>query len=145
MAGTFNDVIEELENNLLSYAPLNNFCSGKWSRSLTVQTSYVNRVEIPLNHLPIIVITRPSVEKSFLINTRDGKHIVRLYCGFHQSERDKALQELVGFEENIDDALTKSIFEKVMSLHPQASVNDEGKNHPNYFIVMDLLIQHRRL
>lgn len=143
---TFIDVINELVTTLQNDTALSSFSQTKWGKSLTVKKIFKERTEINTRDLPIILITRPSLEKSFLTGARDGAHTVRLYCGFHQNDRRRALEEFIEFEEKIDDALLNSqALESItLTINPLASANDEGKYHPVYFMVMDVEIRHRR-
>lgn len=138
----YNNIVTTLQNN----SALSTFCNDKWGKALTVKKVYKKRIEINLDELPIILVTRPSVEKEFLIGARDADHIVRLYCGFNQADREKAQEEIVEFEEKIDDALMVDHTRDgtATNTNPKSSVNDEGENHPSYFILMDVAIKHRR-
>lgn len=147
---SFIDVINKLKagnNSLPENTALQNFCVSKWKNELTVIDVFKSRAEINMKELPIIMITRPSVKKSFQTNiTRDTNNIVRLYCLFYQTDKTKALAELIEFEELIDDALTTPEPETLgaLNINPLESVNDEGIYHPNYAILMDVEIKHRR-
>lgn len=143
---TFNDAIANLVTTLEGDSALSSFCNTKWGASLTVLRLYKNRTEIQISDLPIALVTRPEVDKNFLIGARDGKHRVRIYFGFLQEDRLKAQEELIEVEELIDDALLVDHTRggKAIDTTPEASANDEGSYHPVYFMVMDVLIKHRR-
>lgn len=143
---SFTTVIDNIVTTLQNDSALSAFCVAKWGKALTVKKVYKKRVEINLNELPIILVTRPSVEKEFLIGARDADHIVRLYAGFHQTDREKAQEEVIEFEEKIDDALLVDHTRggTATNTNPKSSVNDEGENHPAYFMAMDVAIKHRR-
>lgn len=145
---SFKTVLSRLATNtFLDYAALTTFVSTKWQgRSLTVKKSYKKRVEIHSKNLPQIIITRPSVAKSFRTGVRDSLNIVRLYAGFYQPDHKKGLEELIEFEELIDDAIRNdtTLDSICLSVNPLESANDEGKNYPNFFLVMDIEIGHRR-
>ncbi len=138
----YNNIITTLQND----SALSTFCNTKWGKALTVLKVFKQRVEINLADLPIIIVTRPSVDKEFLVNARDADHIVRLCAGFHQTDREKAMEEMIEFEEKIDDALMADHTRggNAKDTNPKASVNDEGEFHPVYFMVMDVGIKHRR-
>lgn len=147
--GSFVDVINNIATTLQQDAALSSFCQSKWGRSLSVKKIFKERTEIGLNDLPSILITRPSTEKSFRIlgfNIRDWSNTVRLYCGFHQQDKLKALEELIEFEEKIDDALLFDSTRGGLALRtdPKTSVNDEGIYYPTYFLAMDVEIISRR-
>lgn len=143
---TFNDVIANLVTTLEGDSALSTFCTNKWGASLTVPRLYKNRTEIQVSELPVALITRPEVKKNFLIGARDAEHRVRIYLGFRQEDKLKAQEELIEVEELIDDALLADHTRggKAIDTMPEASANDEGSFHPVYFLVMDVLIKHRR-
>jgi len=143
---TFNDAIANLVTTIEGDSALSAFCLSKWGKALTVLRVYKNRTEIQLSELPIALITRPEVNKKFLIGAREGEHRVRIYFGFQQDDRLKAQEELIEAEELIDDALLVDHTRggKAIDTTPEASANDEGSFHPVYFMVMDVLIKHRR-
>lgn len=143
---TFTKVIDNLIDTLKDNNALSSFVTEKWGKPLTVRKVFRNRIDISTEALPIIFVTRPSVKKDFTLSTRDGDHIVRLYCGFYQDDTSKALDEMVEFEEKIDDALLvdETRGGNAIDTVPEASDNDEGKFHPTYFMVMHMLIKHRR-
>lgn len=147
MNDSFITAIDNLASTLQNDAALTSFCKTKWGRSLTVKKIFKKRAELSIQNLPKILITRPTVEKSYLINTaRESKNTVRLYCIFYQSDPRRALNELIEFEEKIDDAITTPEPGTLgaISINSKASVNDEGEWHPVYAIVMDVEIKHRR-
>jgi hypothetical protein len=144
---TFNDAIDQLVSILLADANLKAFCREKWGKSLKVETVFKSRVEINQSDLPIILITRPETEKSYLVsNVRDSKHTIRLYCGFYQTSKEKGMEELIEFEEKIDDAMYDkyTLNNTCLNTTSQRSANDEGIYYPVYFMVMEVEILHRR-
>jgi len=143
---SFTAVTDDIKITLESDAALNAFCTSRWGRSLTVKKAFRQRTEINMSEFPIALITRPEVEKRFLIGARDATHTVRIYVGFKQTDPEAAQDDLVVLEELIDDALLADHTRggTAMSTDPQASANDEGLNHPIYFMVMDVEIEHRR-
>lgn len=138
----YNNIITTLQND----SALAAFCDAKWGKMLTVLKVFKKRVEVNLADLPVILVTRPNIDKEFLINARDADNIVRLYAGFHQTDREKAMEEMIEFEEKIDDALMVDHTRggNAKSTNPKTSANDEGEFHPVYFMVMDVAIKHRR-
>jgi len=144
---SFTTVIDNIVTTLQNDAPLDAFCKSKWGKPISVKKIFKKRAELSIQNLPKILITRPLTEKSFLINTsRESKNTVRLYCIFYQTDKRKALNELIEFEEKIDDAILMQSSETLgaISINPKGSENDEGEWHPVYAIVMDVEIQHRR-
>ena len=147
MTNTFTNIIDNLKTTLTNDVALNAYATAKWGKVVTARTEYRHRPEIQNSELPIILITRPAVKKEFLINVRETLSTVRLYCGFYETDKDKAQEEIVQFEELIDDAIlvdwTRGGY--AIMTNPVASENDEGIYHPSYFIVMDIEIRFRRL
>ncbi|MDH4100603.1 MAG: hypothetical protein OEV28_08505 [Nitrospirota bacterium] len=139
--------LDKLVALIANNSALQAFCKAKWRNPLTVKKTYKRREELHLSQLPIIMITRPSVKKSFLTGARDGTHTLMLYCGFPQENPNKIQNEFVEFEEKIDDALLSVHPESIgfKSIAPVSSVNDEGKYKPACFIVMEVEVQHRRM
>jgi len=144
---SFKDVVNNLVTTLQNDSDMSTFCKAKWNKNLSVKKVFKERNEINYNDLPIILITRPSIEKSFRIGgDRENKNIVRLYCGFLQNDKRQALDEFIEFEEIIDDVLLKDSMRGNYALDtdPVSSINDEGKYHPIYFMVMDVeILQYR--
>jgi len=143
---TFKSVLENIQTTLREDSALIAFCTSKWNKSLKVESVYAERTEIQLSDLPIVLITRPSVEKVFKTRVRDSVHTVRLYCGFQQKDKLEAMSDLIELEELIDDALLKDHTRggNAMDTNPGESINDEGKYHPVYFLAMNITVNHRR-
>lgn len=140
---SFTAVITNIVTTLQNDAALTSFCMEKWGKALTIQREFKRRAELNLENLPIIFITRPSVERVFLMGeARELRHTVRLYCGFHQSDKTMAIDESVEFEERIVEALLLDITRggNAIDTDPQTSINDEGEYHPIYFMILDLII-----
>lgn len=143
---SFIKVVDNLVDTLKDNNALSAFVLDKWGKPLTVNKVFKHKIEISTEALPIIFITRPSVKKGFTFPTREGDHIVNLYCGFYQNDALKALDEMIEFEEKIDDALLvdETRGGNALDTVPGESNNDEGQFHPTYFMVMHVLIKHRR-
>lgn len=143
---SFTAIISNIVTTLQNDADIASFCTTKWGKALTVMKVYKRRIEISAEDLPIVLITRPQADKKSLIGARDVDNTVRLYAGFQQDDREKALDEIIEFEEKIDDALLVDHTRggNAINTDSKASVNDEGEFHPVYFIAMDVLVKHRR-
>ena len=144
---SFNDAIAQLVSILQNDAGLSTFCTDKWGKAHTVGKRFRRRSEINATEYPLIFITRPDVKKAYrLSGGQENENTVRLYCGFQQDDREKVLDEVVEFEEKINDVLcaNQRLNETAKEVHPEDSVNDEALYHPSYFIVMDVRIVHRR-
>ncbi len=107
---------------------------------------FKQRVEVSISELPIVLITRPqrSTEEG-LARRKDNEHTVRLYAGFHNTDRETALDNLLYYEEYIDAAVTADPERggTAASTEFVTSQNDEGLFHPVYFTVIELRIQKR--
>lgn len=146
---SFKDVINNIVYLLQNDVALQNFSKTRWqtTKSLTVSKAFKKRIFINLRDLPLILITMPFIEKSFLINTnRNSTHTIRLYCGFIQNNPKRALEDFIEFEELIDDALLFYEPEQLgaLNLIPKSSENDEGLYHPVYFLTLDVEVKFRR-
>lgn len=143
------DIINNLKTTLETNASIASFCSTKWGKTLTVKKVLKKRTEITLDEFPIILITRPSVgKKSPCLGTklRRTDQTIHLYCGFMQDDQTKSLDEIIEFEELLDDVLMLDPKRggTATSSKLENSVNDEGMFHPVYFFVMDVVIEYQR-
>jgi hypothetical protein len=115
------------------------FCRDHWGKELQAKFIYKKRASISMSEdLPIVMITRPGVDKNLQTIGADPiviekNHTVRFYCGFYQEDPVKAPVELLQFEELIESVLVSQ------GLIPGPSNNDEGLLHPVYFIVSDYM------
>lgn len=147
---SFNAILDRLKSDLAANSDIAAYCEEKWGRPLTVRRVFRNRTEIALAELPIILITAPQkVPGRFMNDLMESVHTVRLYCGFQQPDREKAQEELAGFEEAVEDAILSykknAIFPTgVEDIRPGESVNDEGRRPPVYFFVKDVEIDFIR-
>lgn len=146
---SFLATIDGLVNALKTDAALSAFCSTNFAgRSLIISKTFKKRVEISSNDLPTIILTRPSVTKTFLNNNvLHSLHTVLLYAGFWKKDYRATFDLVTQFEEAIEDALWRVAPESIgaMSIVPKNSVNDEGMFAPIYFLTMEVEIQHRRI
>lgn len=135
---TFITVIDNTVTTLQNDSALTAFCSEKWGKTLTVQKEFRQRTEISLNQCPIIIITRPSVERIWLVGgAKELRHTVALYCGFYQDDRSKTLDESIEYEEKIIDALLADPMrdDNAIDTDPQASVYSEGENNAHFIAI----------
>ena len=144
---SFTLTTDNIRTTLEGDSALDSFCLSKWGKSLTVRKEFRNRAEVPTSDLPLIMITRPGTGRTDIIQGREWEHAVRLYCGFHQPDRTKAQDELVAFEELIEDALIADTMRggTAIDTDPESTANDEGLYHPVYFMVMELKIIAERM
>ena len=140
----FNDIIDDLVTALRSNTALNNFCKEKWGRIPIVKKMFKFRTEIQISDLPLIFVTRPDKKSQDVAIGGDREHenTVRLYCGFHQLNRDVGQEEMIEFEELTDDAvlLDRKRNNLAFDTNVTTTVTDEGYFHPVYFVVKDVLI-----
>lgn len=141
---SFIAVIDQVVSALQNNAALASFCQSKWGRGLTVRKEFRKRTEINLVELPILLLTRPQVGKTPEVSgAKVPLHTVRLYMGFHQTDKTKALDEMVEFEELVDAAVMSAYRhdDQTVKMHPVQSINDEGEFHPVYSIVAEFGIR----
>lgn len=141
--GSFVDVINNLVNTLQSDSTLDTFCREEWGKSLTIKKVFKKREEVGLTEFPLVMITRPQVSVEQENNIAyERKNTIRLYVGFHQPNREAALDEIIELEEMIEKALVQdmSVGGTVDMIIPGSSVNDEGYFHPVYFIAKEFEI-----
>lgn len=147
---SFNDTLDSLKETFCVSASLDAFSQTKWARSVTVKRVFRNRTEIAVSELPIILITAPQkIPGRFMNDLMDSQHGVLLYCGFHQPDREKAQEELIEFEELVEDAIltyrkTHRFPTGVDDIRPGEAANDEGRKPPVYFFVKHVEIDFTR-
>lgn len=152
MTTSFNTALDRLAELLAADTTIQAFALASWQKKITVKRKFRNRTQIHASELPLIMITRPEVEKESRISGgRDNVNTVRLYILFNQDDPEKAQSEVVRIEELVDDFLDQNYRIKdaagmplVKNIKPGGSANDEGMFHPGYGIVMDTDIQQYR-
>jgi len=140
---SFTEVTDAIASALKDDAGLTELCTARWRRAQTVRKSLKLREEVSLTELPIIMITVPAMEVTrYPGGDFDRQYTIRLYCGFQQKAREKAVDELIEYEEKIEQALLNSAALKalVTDLITASSANDEGFNHPAYFLVKEFQV-----
>jgi len=145
---SFIEVVNDLVSALQANTALDTFCKEKWNKSLLIKKMFKYRTEIQITDLPIILVTRPQkLSKDFPIGNREYEDTVRLYCGFHQPDRDIAQDEMIEFEEKIDDAVLEDRDRNglVLDTNVTMTVTDEGYFHPVYFVVKEVTIETRKI
>lgn len=143
---SFVDTLNSLKSALENDTALQAFCQAKWGKALTVKKVFKQRQELLIAELPVVLITRPIRRtEDGLARKKDNKNTVRLYAGFHQADRDKALDETIGFEEAIETAVLadETLGGTAAATAFDSSQNDEGLFHPVYFTVMEFDILKR--
>lgn len=144
---TFLDVLDRTKSLLESDADLSAFCQAKWGQALTAEIGYRARREIAFSELPLALITRPQISDRQRVRAgREGRHTIRIYAGFKNTDKTAGTRELVEFEEKIEDALTRHTPFSDLCLEAEVaeSVNDEGAISPAFFLAMNLSVLFRR-
>lgn len=147
MTTTFLDVMDRAKALLEGNADLQSFCLAKWNKALTAAIQFRSRREIAFSELPLVLITRPQVNDRQRVRAgREGRHTMRIYAGFTQTDAAAGARELIEFEEKIEDALTENNPFRDLCLEAEAgeSVNDEGAQPPAHFLVMHIQVLFRR-
>lgn len=141
---SFVTILRQIKNRLENDVDLQLFCQGSFGKNPTVGLKFRKRQEIKLQELPVIFITRPSRSRG-----RDGDqlndHRVSIYAGFLQNDAEQGLLDLVYFEEAIIAAIESdtTLEDMTEGVSDQDSLNDEGSNHPAYFLSIDFEIKKR--
>jgi hypothetical protein len=128
-------IIDEDEN-------LQAFVSGNFDRPLSVRITYKERLEINKSELPVIIMTRPEKALNELNGTVGAfqNHTVLMYIGFHCHNQLTGQIMLIQFEELVEAAIMKNQNAEGVNVNftPGPSRNDQGANHPEYFLVKSL-------
>ncbi|MCP4747298.1 MAG: hypothetical protein GY874_14330 [Desulfobacteraceae bacterium] len=140
---TFKDVLTAIKHQLESDPALTAFFKDRFSKTHTVDIAYKHRKNIQLSELPIILITRSSVEKQ---QDLTALHTVNFYAGFHQKDRKAGVIDAVVLEDLLDAAvLADTTFSGLAdSSRVLSSANDEGVYQPVYFCVTTVEVKFTR-
>lgn len=144
---SFNAAIAALITSLQLNAGLIAFVAANWpGRTLSVKQVFKPRTEVHPAELPLIMITRYQLDPSYDENSVYGGHKLRLYYGFQQDNRELGAQLQITFEEALRDALLADPgnSETTENVTPGVAANDEGRNHPHYFGMMEVEVMHKR-
>jgi hypothetical protein len=136
---TTDKFIAALEDN----ADLGTFCITKYGKALSVKKMYKATTDVLSAELPLIMLTSPTQANEYVAaRLLHRTHTVRLYCGLEQSDREKAQDELVDFEEYVEQAVLNDVNLNGPGVDIKfgSSTNDEGTAHPVYFITKDFLV-----
>lgn len=144
---TFIDDINALKIRLENYAGLLDFIRSTFpGKNLTVMKTVRDRVEIQPGDCPLIMMTRPTIQRIRQGNAFNLENSVFLYAGIFEPDRTKALDELIQMEELCEEAMlskTEIQGDKGMVVVPGDSVMDEGMFHPVYFVVKHFTVKER--
>jgi hypothetical protein len=136
---TLTNVVTTLTND----TDLQAYALTTWGKNVTVKKGFRQRLEIGLDELPLIRVTRPEDTP----DTRSGNiiimHKVRLYAGIYQPDKDAAVDQIITFGELIRAALRKDRRRggTAQTTIPGAIVNDEEGLADSFFLVMDTDIE----
>lgn len=148
---SFKDVINYLiDHRLKTDVALADFCTTTFGNPLAVVKKYKKRMEITMDRMPIIMVTRPTVSSKQENNAPayDRRHSVLLYCLFVQPDHDLGFDQLIEFEELIDQAVLsedRTLNNLVDHIDPGESSNDEGMFHPVYAMVKEYIISREEV
>ncbi len=139
---SFKEKLNALKTRLENDPALNQFCQSNFGKSLTVLKVFKQRTELSIGDLPIILMTRPQVKR------KPKRHSVFLYAGFLSEDELQAIDLSIEFEELVEGAIrikTSHTDDRTMEVDPGDSTNDEGRFHPVYFFVMEVLIDEKEI
>jgi hypothetical protein len=136
---SFKGTLDDLIAAIRTYGPLKTFCREKWNKTLVVKKMFKFRTEIKLEDLPLIFVTRPNKKSG----SSEATHTARLYCGFHQPDREVSQDEMIEFEELIEEAVIIDKERNKLALYtePKQTITDEGYFHPVYFCIKEINIE----
>lgn len=140
---SFADVVDLIISALKNNADLASFCSTNFRKTLTVRKGVKRREEVREDELPMLMVTvagqQPSYGAGRLLYR---EYTVRLFCGFKQDDRAKAPDQVLKFEEFIEQAVLTddTLNGDASSSTPGDSAYDEGFFHPVYFQVKEFKV-----
>jgi hypothetical protein len=144
---SFIDDLNAFVVRLENHAGLRDFIRSAFpGKNLTVMKTVRDRVEIQISDCPLVMMTRPTIQRVRQGNAVNLENAVFLYGGIHEPDRTKALDELIQMEELMEDAmLTKTDLpgDRGIVVVPGDSVMDEGLYHPIYFVVKHFTVKER--
>lgn len=141
---SFVDNINAFKIRLENNQALNDFALTKFGKVFKVWKVFHNRTEIGLDDLPLIMITRPNVNRTPSNLSPRKEHTVALYAGFRQEDRLLALEQFIELDSLLEDTVmvkTNIQGDIPMAVEVTDSANDEGLYHPIYFLVMHLKVK----
>ncbi len=149
---SFQDAVDELVTILSGDTVLNALCNAKWGKGITVQQSYKTAAEADTADLPVIMISQPKIRKTpggdrtLMSEMRDSVHVLRLLCGFQDTNWETGAENLVLLEETVDSAILAhyNLNNTVQYAKPKVSKKDTESSHPLYFVRMDIELYHRK-
>lgn len=146
---SFNDDIEVIKQALEGDDELEAFCLASFKRKLTVRRSFEKRTEIDSDEFPIMLIVRPSMDRSRATGGLVHRnHKLLLFFGFREEDKSEAQSHLVIMEELVEQALDKLEDDPDLSgemlIEPGDSANDQGHYHPVYFIAKEVSVLTER-
>jgi hypothetical protein len=150
MTSSFKYVVDHIKNLLETDTALASYCSTTFGKSLTVRKNVRKRMELNLSDFPLIMMSRPRIrsKQENNIPAYERQHSVFLYCGFHQPNLELGFDQLIEFEEMIDQAVLtpdRTFGNLIDHIDPGESANDEGIFHPICFIVKEYVISREEV
>lgn len=144
---SFTDVVDLIVSALKNNADLASFCTTNFKEALIVRKGIKRREEIGVHELPIVMVTVSGQQTSYGAGRLlYREYTVRFFCGFRQEDRTKAPDQVLKFEELIEQAvLTDAALNgDASSSTPGDSAYDEGFFHPVYFQVKEFKVMVER-
>lgn len=146
---SFTDKLKAIKVRLENNQALQDFCLQQFNKPLKVKRLYKTPDEVALTEVPLIFITRPSVQREWQGAVSGKKNTVSVYGIFHWTDESDAGLEaaadlLIEFEELIEAAAgahTKIDGDQPMAVMPGNSANDEGMHHPLFCVNVDFIVK----
>lgn len=143
---SFTDMVGAILTALRGDAGITDFCRRNYQKPLTVRKGARKREEITLTELPLVMLTIPYQQSVYEGAQMIGRtYTLRAYCGFQQGDRERAVDELLKFEELLAEALLSvDMNDDAILVTPGDSAYDEGFSHPYYFFLKEFRVMVER-
>lgn len=140
---SFADIVDLIISALKNNADLGAFCTANFKKTLAVRKGIKRREEIREDELPIVMVTVAGQNSTYAAGRLlYREYTVRFFCGFRQEDRTKATDQILKFEELIEQAVLtdEALNGDASSSTPGDSAYDEGFYHPVYFHVKEFKV-----
>ncbi len=143
---SFTEITAIIIGALQGDAELKDFCRSNYQKPLTVRKGVKRREEIALTELPLVMVTTPFQQSVYEGAQMIGRtYTLRAYCGFQQGDRERAIDELLRFEELLAQSLLSvDMSNDAILVTPGDSAYDEGFSHPYYFFLKEFRVMVER-
>ena len=92
---SFIDSINAIETRLKNFQPLKDFLQATFNKTLLVKKTVRDRTTVGQDEFPLIMITRPRIERVRAGNSTNLDNSVFLYAGISQPDRNIALEQMI--------------------------------------------------